>query len=161
MEFLVVLYDFFKVKVRKRSIPNILITLLLLFVTYRYYDSLTRENVRSLLGSMITVIGILLGFTASVFAVIFTGKNKKIEEAKKSFVTKKVSLYDSLVLGYVFLIFLFGIEIVVTFLLLFFKKNDVLFELLFYFNSFLFVFSIFQLLSSFLELYFVITKTDN
>ncbi len=162
MEFFVVVYDFLKVKIGKRSIPNLFFSFLMMYVLSQYYENITELRFKGILGNMINVLGILLGFTASIFAVIFTSKNKKLDEIKNTVIYKKVTLYDSLMLGYAFLIFLFGLELVIAFfLLIMLDKDTTYFEVIFYINSFLFVFSIFQLLGSFLELYFVITKQND
>jgi len=105
MEYLLLIFEFYFVKKRKSLISIILLPVVLsFFVLFIALTKITIISIQNIEGEMITLIGILLGFTISLFAILISSNNSQIREAKNSYIEKKVlgkeiSIYDMLLSG--------------------------------------------------------------
>lgn len=151
-----------RLKIFLRVIPAILVGICIVFCDLK----LTNNDITSYIGNSINVLGILFGFTASIFAIIITSNSKEFSEAKK--VETKIKLYktpftlfDQIVINTGFLIFLLGILLVFNFLIPIFKNIlGANYLTIFAIDISFIIFAVIQLISSILELYFIVTKRD-
>lgn len=122
--------------------------------------------INNYISSSINVLGILLGFSGSIFTLILTMANPAIESSKKHKLSAKLyktnfSIYDHLVISCGFLIFLLGFLLLVNFLLpIYYNLIASKYLVLFSINLGLIMFAIIQLVSSLLGFYFIVTKRD-
>ena len=79
MEYLLLIYEFFKTRKGKALIIPLLIGGLVFYFSDSQHFL---ENGSEIQGNILTVVGILLGFTISVFAVFLGGNGGSIEESK-------------------------------------------------------------------------------
>lgn len=163
LKYLLLIFEFIYIKRFKlliRIIPSILVGLSIVYGNLK----LTNDDISAYISNSINVLGILLGFTASIFAIIITNDNENIKETKQKITNIKLykkpfTLYDQLVISNGFLIFLLGILLVVNFLMPIYKNVfETCYLKLFAINLGLIIFSVIQLVSSILEFYFIITK---
>lgn len=163
LHYLILVLEFLYIKRTKLTFPLLISILVGLSVCYGNLG-LTKEDLISYISNSINVLGILLGFTASIFAIIITNGNSEIEEAKKTetkikLYKKPFTIYDQLVIGCGFLIFIFGFLLILNFLLPIYKNVlETHYLKIFSLNISLIIFSVIQLVSSILEFYFIITK---
>lgn len=165
LQYLLLIFEFFYIK-RSRIIFSVIISALI-GVSICYGNlGLTKDDINNYISDSINVLGILLGFTASIYAIIITNGNSEIEAAKKKntkikFYKKPFTIYDHLVISCGFLIFLLGVLLILNFLLPIYKNVIGIYYLkVFSLNVSLIIFSVSQLVSSILEFYFIITKRE-
>lgn len=163
LQYLLLIFEFLYIKRSKLTFSLLVSALVGVSVCYGNLG-LTKDDISSYISNSINVLGILLGFTASIFAIIITNGNSEIEEAKKKDTKIKLyktpfTIYDQLVIGCGFLIFLLGFLLILNFLLPIYKNVIETYYLkIFSINISMIIFSVIQLVSSILEFYFIITK---
>lgn len=163
LQYLLLVFEFLYIKRSKLTFGLLISALVGVSVCYGNLG-LTNDDLNNYISNSINVLGILLGFTASIFAIIITNGNSEIEEAKKKETKIKLyktpfTIYDHLVIGCGFLIFLLGFLLILNFLLPIYKNVIEAYYLkIFSINISLIIFSVMQLVSSILEFYFIITK---
>jgi len=119
--------------------------------------------------NMMTVLGILTGFSISIFTVFLTIDNENIREAKDEKLKirnkviklygKEVSLYDSILIGLAYVIILQSALLIVNFILPVFIDIATANGKLFFSITFaIAVHIILVLMRSVLDFYFIITK---
>jgi hypothetical protein len=114
--------------------------------------------------NVMTVLGILTGFSISIFTVFLTIDNKNIREAKKESIDKKLfgkefSLYDTLLIGLAYIIIVQAVLLIANFLYPIFidietEKNKLFFSI----NIAVSIHIVLLLMRSVLDFYFIITK---
>lgn len=163
LKYLLLLLEFFYIK-RSKLVFSLITSVLIGLSIYYGNLGLCENDISNYISNSINVLGILLGFTSSIFAIIITNGNSEIEEAKKQKTEMKLyktpfTIYDQLVIGCGFLIFLLGFLLIFNFLLPVYKNIIEAYYLkVFAINVSLIIFTIMQLVSSILEFYFIITK---
>lgn len=163
LQYLLLIFEFIYIKRNKLTFSTIISASTGLSVCYGNLG-LTYNDINNYISNSINVLGILLGFTASIFAIIITSGNSEIEEAKKKETKIKLyktpfTIYDQMVIGCGFLIILLGFILVLNFLLPIYRNVIEAYYLkVFSINISLMVFSVIQLVSSILEFYFTVTK---
>ncbi len=163
LQYILLVWEFLYVKRTKLIFSLVISALIGISVCYGNLK-LTTDDINSYISNSVNVLGILLGFTASIFAIIITNGNSEIEEAKSEETTLKLykkpfTIYDQLVIGCGFLIFLLGFLLVLNFLLPIYKNViGACFLKIFALDIGMIIFSIIQLVTSILEFYFIITK---
>jgi len=165
LKYLLIIFEYIYIKRLKfflRLIPALLVGFSIIYCDL----NLTATDITSYINNSINVLGILFGFTASIFAIIITSDNKVFEEAKSTqteikLYKKPFTLFDQIVINTGFLIFFLGILLVINFLIPIYKNllNSHYLKI-FSINISLLIFAVIQLISSILELYFVVTKRE-
>jgi hypothetical protein len=97
MEYILLIVEFFKSKKINSYFGIIVIPVLLSFGLYSNISNCIVKNADN--GNMINLLGILLGFTISLFAILLSTDNSSINEAKKSMTDfkvfgKQLSIFD-------------------------------------------------------------------
>lgn len=165
IKYLLLLYEYLIVQGKGLAIKLVLPILVILSIN-RFDLGLDVTVINSYISSSINVLGILLGFTGSIFTLILTMNNPAIESSKNHKLPAKLyktnfSIYDHLVISCGFLIFLLGFLLLVNFLLpIYYNLIATKYLLLFSINLGLIMFGIIQLVSSLLGFYFIVTKRD-
>lgn len=166
LQYLLLFWEFIYIK-RSKLIFSVLLSAIIGISVSCGNLNLTEEDINTYISNSTNVLGILLGFTASIFAIIITNGNTEIEEAKKKetkikLYKKPFTIYDQLVIGCGFLIFLFGFLLILNFLMPIYKNVlQAHYLKLFSANIALIIFSVIQLVSSILQFYFIITKRND
>ena len=94
-----------------------------------YYSSLSDILITNAEESILNVIGILLGFTISILAIIISGDNQNIngakeyEVGKQLFSNKKLSLYDRIIIDLCYTILLQSIILLLLLTMPYFIEN--------------------------------------
>ena len=139
MEYILLFIDFLRTREKRIFLVNVIIPLIVSIIVFLYSDSCRFYSVVDAIQSdILSVIGILLGFTISVFAIFLTSEGANIEKARNSYI-EKVKL---------------GSEPVS----IFFSTTFLVGKILFSFNVFLLIHCILMTLRLILDFYFVITK---
>ncbi|MCL1674159.1 hypothetical protein [Elizabethkingia meningoseptica] len=146
----------------KGVIYNILIAV---FVSILFYvTNIDTNTVIEMSKNAVDLLGILLGFTISMFAIILSVNSDIIAKAKETFLKVKLykqpfSLYDRLIAGIAFVIFLFSFLLIYNFIFpiiyVSFLKQYVIFFII---NIGAIIFSILELLSCIINYYLLITN---
>lgn len=165
LKYLLIIFEYIYIKRLKFFLR--LVPALLVGVSIKYCDlNLTAIDITSYINNLTNVLGILFGFTASIFAIIITTENKVFEEVKSTQTEMKLykkpfTLYDQIVINTGFLIFLFGILLVINFLIPIYQNLfNSHYLVIFAINLSILIFAVIQLISSILELYFIVTKRE-
>ena len=113
----------------------------------------------------ITVLGILVGFSISVFAILLSTDNKNIRLAKEAnynvndLFGNKISLFESVIIGLAYVVIIQGFLLLFNFLYpLFVDATTLKSKIWFAINMALIVHTILLLLRNILDFYFIITK---
>ncbi|MCT3899192.1 hypothetical protein HZQ13_13910 [Elizabethkingia anophelis] len=132
--------------------------------TLFYVTKIDTNTVIETSKSAVDLLGILLGFTISMFAIILSVNNDIITKTKEVFLNvkfykQKFSLYDRLITGIAFVIFLFSFLLIYNFIFpivyIGLLKQYVIF---FVINIGIIIFSILELLSCIVNYYLLITN---
>lgn len=137
-----------------------------LSIFYCSNDTYYIQNYSSLQNNIITLIGILIGFTISVFTILLTVDNKSVKQSKETFIdkslySKKISLYETILVGLGYLIIIQGFLLIINFIYPLFidvKSNNS--KLIFSINIAIVVHVILLLMRCVLDFYFIITKKE-
>lgn len=164
-EYLLLLYEWFKTTEKCSLIFNGIISILIAIVVYNNSINIPILNIESIQSDLLSVIGVLLGFSFSVFTIFLTADGTNIEKAKKEILenakigTETISLYISIVISFTFIIVLEG------FLLLFciiypllLSINSGGMQICFAISILFFTLSVLMTLRLILDFYFIITK---
>lgn len=150
----------------KGVFPNIGISVII--SVFFYITNLDIKLVIETSKSAVDLLGILLGFTISLFAIILSVNNEIINKAKKEYLKTKFykenfSLYDRLVANIAFIIFLFSFLLIYNFLFPVIFENILKKYIIFFvLNIGFLIFSILELVNCILNYYLLITsKNEN
>ena len=165
MEYLLLIVEFLIVKGWKSLIKYFIIPIIIgLLIYYKADDCNYIANTASFHSNIVTVLGILIGFTISTFAVLLTVNNPNIDKAKDESLHKKVfskdlSLYDSILIGLAYIIIIQGFLLIANFLYpIFFSIQTQEGKLLFSINISIIIHIILILMRNILDFYFMLTK---
>ncbi|WP_428069925.1 hypothetical protein [Chryseobacterium gambrini] len=165
MNNLILIFEFLYLK-GKLLIINIVFSLLL--CSFILYSNIKFDNslFEKFTSNSINLLGILLGFTASIFTVILTIDNEIIKAAKNKllegkFYEKEFTLYDSLVVNFAFIIILQGFLLIINFISPVFVLEDNKLKIFLLTDITLIILMILLLVNAILEFYFIITKKRN
>ncbi|TZF99679.1 hypothetical protein FW781_07045 (plasmid) [Chryseobacterium panacisoli] len=161
---LILIFEFIYIKWKAllgNTIAAILLCSLVLFSEIKFDVSLFEK----LTSNSINLLGILLGFTASIFTVILTIDNDVIKESKRKmlegrFYNREFTLYDSLVINFAFLIILQGFLLIVNFISPVFNLNNSGLKFFLLVDLISITLMILLLVNAILEFYFIITKKE-
>lgn len=165
MEYLLLLFDFFRIK-KASLILHILIPVITgILIYFCAEDANYIKNANDFRDNTITVIGILIGFSISVFTVLLTVENEHIQKAKSVKLdennSKSISLYESVLIGLAYLIIIQGFLLIFNFIYPVFVVVDSLKGKLFFSINISFTIHIILLLMrNILDFYFIITRKE-
>lgn len=166
MEYLLLLIEFFKIK-KWTMVLNILIPIVVGILIYHCAnDSNYVKNANDFRDNTITVLGILIGFSISVFTILLTVDNVHIQKAKEEKLDKEnpksISLYESVLVGLAYLIIVQGFLLIFNFIYPAFVIVDSLQGKLFFAINISFTIHVILLLMrNVLDFYFIITKKES
>lgn len=168
MEYLLLLIEFFYVKGLRAVIWYLTLPIVIGFlIFYKSNNSIYFLNASDFHTNIITVLGILIGFTISTFTMLLTVSNSNIDKAKLELINKKIfskelSLFDSVLIGLAYVILIQGFLLIANFIYPVFISIDSLRgKMMFSINISLVVHIILILLRNILDFYFILTKNKN
>jgi hypothetical protein len=164
MEYVLLLFEYIWIK-RGAYLTQIVFCTLIGLLVYIFSDEciLVRHSF-DFHSNIMTVLGILTGFSISIFTVFLTIDNENVRKAKKEDLGRKlygkeISLYDTLLIGLAYAIIVQAILLIVNFVYPAFvdietEKSRQFFSI----NIAIFIHIILLLMRSILDFYFIITK---
>jgi len=163
--YIIVIYDYFKSTDTYQIIWNFIICAILAVSTFSMlYNSNNIEPAKSVINNSVSILGILVGFSISMFTLLNTSANpnidmiKKTETGKYSF-GKPIYLFDLLLVSMIYVII--GESIVLIFNLLFsffFCLETLKGKIAFGFDIFLITHIIFTNIKAITNFYFILSK---
>jgi len=135
-----------------------------LLIFYKADDTIYTTNAANFHSNLVTVLGILIGFTISTLTRLLTVNNPNIEEAKTTSINKKlfskdISLFDSVVIGLAYIILIQGLLLIANFIYpVFISITTFQGKTFFAINISLMVHIILILMRNVLDFYFILTK---
>lgn len=163
MEYLLLLFDFFRIK-KAAIILHLLIPIFVgISIYYCADDSNYLKNANDFRDNTITVLGILIGFSISIFTVMLTVENDHINKAKKWKLVENdqnsISLYVSVLVGLAYLIIVQGFLLIFNFIYpVFILVDTIQGKLFFSINISITIHVILLLMRNILDFYFIITR---
>jgi|SRR5690554_3878021 len=163
MEYLLLIFEFFASRKLKAYFSLLIIPFLISFFLYL---SLSKDYVfEHDATNIITLLGILLGFTISLFAIFLSANNSNIRKAKKTITDievlgKKLSVFDLMQTSIAYVIVVECVMLVTNIILpvvLISSEHKILF---FVINIGVLSHIVIILLRSILDFYFAISKRD-
>lgn len=111
MEYLLLIYEFYATKRFYYILKVVLVPMMASFIIYDCISKINNIDSEALSGNLITLIGVLFGFTISFYAIIFTSNSPNINEAKNTLIGKSVfnkdfTIYDEIITGLAYSIIL-------------------------------------------------------
>ncbi len=164
MEYFVLIFEFFAIKKTRTRIGIILFPILMSSLMYSVVmQSKKIELISVIQNEIITLLGILLGFTISLFAILISSNSSNINEAKKTFIDKKVlnkeiNIFDVMLIGIAYSIVIECIMLIANITLPIFIESFQSRALFFAINIGLLSHIVVILLRSILDFYFADTK---
>lgn len=165
MEYLLLLFDFFRMK-KAAIMLHLLIPLFAGISIYYWADNENYlKNANDFRDNTITVLGILIGFTISVFTVLLTVENDHIIKAKEWKLDEKdpdsMTLYVSVLIGLAYLIIVQGFLLIFNFIYpVFILVDTIKGKLFFSINISIAIHVILLLMRNILDFYFIITRKE-
>lgn len=167
MEYLLLIIEFHFIK-RWKILKTVCLSIILgLCVYYLSNDCFYYRHAVEYQNNITTVLGILIGFTISVFAILLSVENSSIREAKKKeteiiIYSRHVYLYETLLVELAFVIIIQGFLLISNFVYPIFvdvatKTGKVFFSI----SISLTTYSILLLLRNVMNFYFILTKKEN
>jgi hypothetical protein len=168
MEYLLLIVEFFIIKGKRAFFYYVLLPICLGLLIYFCSDKINYEtNSTNFHTNIITVIGIIIGFTMSMFVMFLTIDNHNLDKAKSKLLDKKlygknVSLYDSVLVGLAYAILILGFLIIANFIYpIFIPIKSSGGKVLFSINISIAVHAILILMRNILDFYFIISKKSD
>jgi len=165
MEYFLLIHDFFIIKGKRAFVGNLIIPIILgLLIFYCSNNSIYIKNASTFHTNLITVFGILIGFTISAFTMLLTVNNENIVNAKSKLInvklySKEISLYDSVLIGLAYLILIQGFFLIANFIYpIFISIESQYGKIIFSINIAIATYIILILMRNILDFYFILTK---
>lgn len=165
MEYLLLIIEFFWVKGFRSVVITCVVPLIIgLLIFYVANDCIYINNASSFHSNLVTVLGILIGFTISTLTMLLTVNNTNIEKAKNRFLNRKIfskqfSLFDSVVTGLAYNILIQGFLLIANFIYpIFISISTIEAKAFFSINIAIMVHVILILMRNVLDFYFILTK---
>ncbi len=165
MEYLLLLIEFFRIK-KGAILLHVLIPIILGVIIYYLGNDVNYiKNANNFRDNTITVLGILIGFSISIFTVFLTVENTNIQKAKEEKLEKdnpkSISLYESVLVGLAYLIIIQGFLLIFNFIYpVFVIVDSTQGKLFFSINISLMIHVILLLMRNILDFYFILTKRN-
>lgn len=165
MEYLLLIIEFFFVKGIRSIVFYFLLPIVIGLLIYFTSDNcIYFENANNYHTNVITVLGILIGFTISTFTMLLTVSNSNIDKAKSELLNKKIfskelSLFDSVLIGLAYIVLIQGILLIANFTYpIFISVTSLQGKMFFAINISFVVHVILILMRNILDFYFILTK---
>ncbi len=165
MEYIILIIEFFYVKGLKGLVSSIIFPFICGFIFYKYgSESDFVLNSTTYITNVITLIGILLGFSISTLALLLTVVNENIDVAKRHLIGKqifssKLTLFDSIVIGLAYLIFVQSLTLIFNFIYpLFITTSSENAKMFYSINVSIVIQIIILLMRTILDFYFILSK---
>ena len=158
MEYLLLFIEYHIVR-KGRVIKNIAIPVIIWLLVY-FHSSHTYQDVNTYCSNATNILGILIGFSISVFAILLSLENDNIREAKNKTIkaklySKPVSLYEALLVDFAYIIFVQGLLLITNiFLPLFIDASRTFFAI----DTAAIVYVVVLILQCVLDMYLILTK---
>lgn len=107
-EFLITIFDYFRTLRKKNFVFEILIPALLGFIIFLLvYNTNGKSSIRNYSDNAVSILGILVGFSITIIALLTTSGSKNVEEIKNIKTDKilhgiPISLYQSLLINFTY-----------------------------------------------------------
>lgn len=166
MEYLLLIWEFHCIKRWKILITSLFSLSLGMCIFLLSDDCYYIQHAESFQNNITTVLGVLIGFTISVFAILLSVENESIRKAKKEatdikLYSRNVTLYESLIVELAFVIIIQGFLLMSNFVYpIFVDVISKTGKLFFSINIALVIYSILLLLGNVLNFYFILTKKE-
>lgn len=149
----------------KKMLTNIIIPIITGSTVYCFYTKGISFDVTDYYGNTINILGILIGFSISIFAILLSLENDNIRKAKEEnlkikMYSKNVSLYDALLVDFAYIIIVQGFLLMANILLSiisFGEKNNMIIVSI---DISMTIYIIVLLLRCMLDMYFILTKKE-
>lgn len=165
MEYLLLIIEFFFVKGIRAILWYFILPLSTgLLIFYKSDNFIYAQNANDFHTNVVTVLGILIGFTISTFTMLLTVSNSNIDKAKaellhKKIFSKELSLFDSVLIGLAYIILVQGFLLIANFIYpIFVSVTSTQGKMLFAINISFVVHVILILMRNILDFYFILTK---
>lgn len=165
MEYFILIVEFFIVKGVRALLWYLLFPILIgLAIYYKADDLIYNKNASSFLTNVITVIGILVGFTISTLAMLLTVNSPNIEKARSEILEKRafsknLTLFDSVLIGLAYITLIQGFLLIANFIYpIFISSESPTGKMMFSINIAIVVHVILILLRNILDFYFILSK---
>ncbi len=165
LEYLIVLYEYYKTCRKIFLLTNIAFSLLVSTVIYSVSDHVGFDKTADkITGNITTILGILIGFSISMFTLLNTASNTNIEEIKHEVTDyklykKPVYLFELLLISLIYIIIfesiLLILNLIYPFLFSFVNSNG---KIVFCIDIFLLIHVLLVNVSTTVDFYFIITK---
>ena len=167
MRYLLVFFEYYKTCKKSYLYLNLVVSLILSIAIY--FSSCSpnfSQNAQNLIDHTSTILGILIGFSISMFTLLNTATSTNIEEIKKvdtgyKLYNKPVFLFDLLITSMIYIIifesFLLIFNLLFNFFLSLSTQKGIIFFCL---DIFLLMHIIVVNVSTTIDFYFIITKKD-
>jgi hypothetical protein len=167
MEYLLLIIEFLYVKGLKAIFWHFLFPIVIgLLVFYKGDPSIYREYASNFQNNLVTVLGILIGFTISAFTMLLTVNNSNVDRARARLLNKKIfskqlTLFDSVLIGLAYIILIQGLLLIANFIYpVFISVESSLGKIMFSINVAFLIHVILTLIRNILDFYFILTKKD-
>ena len=167
MEYLLLLIEFFWIKGIRAILWSCAIPVVIgLLIFYKSDNIIYCQNAANFHSNIVTVLGILIGFTISTLTMLLTVNNVNLEKAKlkligKEIFKKSISLFDSVVISLAYIIVIQGFLLITNFIYpIFISISTLQGKTLFAINISLMVHIILILMRNVLDFYFILTKKE-
>lgn len=163
MEYLLILSEFLYIKGKKSYISFFIIPSIIGVLIYFFLPNSSQE-LSGFSSNIINILGILIGFSTSIFVMLLTIENKNIDLAKNEYTDiivfkRKISLFDSIVVGLAYLILVLGFLLILNLVYPFFISFiSCAGKVIFCLNISLVIHAIIVLMDVILSFYLIITK---
>jgi hypothetical protein len=166
MEYLLLVYEFYATKRFYYILKVVLVPVMASFLVYNFILNINKINTEVLSGDLITLFGVLFGFTISFYAILFSSNSPNINEAKntligKSILNKDFTIYDEIITGLAYSIVLECLLIILNIFTSVLHLEIFKFKILFSVNFGFLTHIILVLLRSVLSFYFCESKRIN
>lgn len=161
MEYLLLIIDFFKVK-KEALIAHFIIPIIIgIVIFYVGDDANFVKNASEFRSNTVTVLGILVGFSISIFTVFLTIDNENIRKSKDYSIkgSKSITLYESVLIVLAYLIIIQGFLLIFNFIYpAFIEIESQKGKQLFAINIAFLIHIIMLLMRNILDFYFILTR---
>jgi hypothetical protein len=165
LDYLLVIFEYYKTSKTRylvwNFITSISLALLCIYVPKRS-DFIDLAN--GFISNSVGILGVLVGFSISMFTLLNTASNPNIEEIKKKetgykLYNKPVYLFDLLIISMIYIIIIESLILIFNLLFsFFFDLTELSGQIAFAVNVFLLIHVILVNISTTVDFYFIITK---
>lgn len=165
MSYLLVFFEYYKTCKKSYLIFNLTIALILSCSVYLVSKEINFDKkAETLINNISSILGILIGFSISMFTLLNTATNTNIDQIKKTetgykLYNRPVFLFDLLIISMIYIIIFESFLLILNLLFTFFLSlNTPTGVAVFCFDIFLLIHVILVNISTTVDFYFIITK---